>query len=121
MADLNNGYAYLEDIELYGPPNVALAEILIGPRMYGIVAEYIAKVLSHYVTVQGAHSKSFALMESVEAKIDIGGYKRDRWVGQISVGVEYALATEYGRHAYAPYAGNKNLRSSLYAVLPHHP
>lgn len=131
MAGLNVGYAYLEDIELYGPPNAALAEILIGAKMYAIVAEYTAKVLGNYVTRQSSSVKSTrhrkyrpagqSTLESLEMTVDIGGFKKDRWTGQITVGVEYALASEYGRKKYAPYAGNKNLREALYGVLPHRP
>jgi len=134
MADLSNGYAYLEDIELYGPPNRVLAEILKGPRLYGIVAEYTAKVLANYVArqggqpykdlkrqrYQGGHTPG-QLLESVEAQIDIGGFKRDRWVGQISVGVVYGGATEFGRKKYADYKGNRNLRQALHGVLPNNP
>lgn len=131
---LSAGYAYLEDIHLYGPPNEVLAEILIGPRMYSIVASYTAKVLSNYITRQGAEpykdlKRQYRagghppgqLLESVEAKIDIGGFKHDRWTGQISVGVVYGGAEEYGRKKYAEYAGNKNLRQALHGVLPHEP
>lgn len=130
----NQGYAVLEDIELYGPPNRVLAQILVGPRMYGIVAEYTARVLANYVTRQAAQPYKDTkrrkykgghlpgqLLESVEMQVDVGGYKRDRWVGQITVGVQYAGATEYGRKKYAEYPGNKNLRDALTGVLPHNP
>lgn len=122
MADLNNGYAYLEDIKLYGPPNRVLAEILIGPLMYNIVADYTAKVVSNVVTQYGKSGGSGTSVETMEATVDIGNsFKRDRWAGQITITTEYAQATQYGRHQYAPYAGKQYLTKALYGVLPHRP
>jgi hypothetical protein len=134
MAGLSTGWAYLEDIELYGPPNKALAQILLGPGMYAIVAGYTAKVVSNYVTRQsgerykdpkrqyraGGHPPG-ATLQSLEASVEIGGFRNDRWTGQISVGVVYAGAGEYGRKKYAPYAGTANLRQALHGVLPNSP
>ena len=124
-----------EDLHLYGPPNEALAKILLSPRMQSIVAQRLAKVLSVFLTLQaaepyqdpgrqyrqGGHPPG-QLMEQTTASVDIGparpGLVSDRWIGQITVGVVYAGAEFYGRHAYAEYAGNRNLQQALRAVFP---
>lgn len=133
-----SNYVTFESIDLYPYPNPALANILLGPRMQAIVAKNLAKVLSVFLTIQSAEPhkdpKRYArggqgfprdpgqLTEQTTASVDVGpampGLPSDRWVGQITVGVVYAGAEFYGRHAYAQYAGNRNLQQALRAVFP---
>ena len=127
---------YLEDVQIYGSAgpngvNPALAEILMSGRMQAVVAEYTLKVLSNFITRQaaqpykdwerqnrqGGHQPG-QLLENTETTVDIGGRKRDRWVGQITLGVVYGAATMAGRTKYAEYPGNRNLQQALHAVLP---
>jgi hypothetical protein len=124
-----------EDIKLYGPPNPALANILLSAKMQSIVAKNVAKVLTIFLNLQAAEpyqdpGRQFRagghppgqLMAQTSASVDVGsvfpGMPADRWVGQITVGVAYAGAEFYGRHAYAEYAGNRNLQQALRAVFP---
>lgn len=124
-----------EDLQLYGPPNPALQNILLGARMQRIVAKNVAKVLSVFLSLQAAEpyqdpGRQFRegghppgqLMEQTTASVDVGsaapGLPADRWVGQITVGVVYAGAEFYGRKAYHQYAGNRNLQQALRAVFP---
>lgn len=131
MADLNSGFAYIDEVKLYGPPNPALAAILVGTRLRSIVGSYTLMVAGQYMVRQGAMPyrdrgrqhragghRPGQSVENIEAGVDIGGFKKDRWVGQITIGVEYSGASEYGRKKYARYRGNSNLRESLGAVLP---
>jgi hypothetical protein len=101
--------------------NPALTAILLGPRMYAIVGDYTARVIANYIVRQNPHTISGDLIESVEGSVGIGGFMGDRWVGQVTVGVVYAGATEYGRKKYAQYRGNENLRAALHAVLKYEP
>lgn len=124
-----------EDINLYGPPNPALQNILLSGKMQTIVAKHVARVLSVFLTMQAAEpyqdpKRQFRagghppgqLMQQTTASVDIGsaapGLPADRWTGQITVGVVYAGAEFYGRNAYAEYAGNRNLQAALRAVFP---
>lgn len=132
---VSSNYLTFEDIELYPYPNPALANILLGAPMQAIVAKNLAKVLTVFLNLQaseiyrdpnrqyraGGHPPG-QLMAQTTASVDIGaafpGKAADRWTGQITVGVEYAGAEFYGRHAYAQYAGNRNLQQALRAVFP---
>ena len=118
----------------YPEPNPALTEILIGSRLQFIVAEWTAKVMASYVARIAPRSKSGEMLGSVDANVFIGGYKNDRWVGEITVGVEYAMADEFGRSDYelehgdfissggaytvGGYDGSGDLRGALYEHLP---
>lgn len=130
-----NSYLSFEDIRLYGPPNKALANILLSPGMQGIVADRLARVLSVFLSLQAAQpykdlTRQYRsgghppgqLMQETTASVDIGsaapGLAADRWTGQITVGVGYAGAEFYGRHSYNPYPGNRNLQQALRAVFP---
>ena len=114
-------YFYLE-------PNPALTEILMGPRLQAITAEWTAKVVTGYLTrLEGRGAGGGPLAGSVRAEVFIGGYKTDRWVGQIVVGgggVTYAAADEFGRsnpvegQNNSTYEGSHDLREALYAELP---
>ncbi|SHX07190.1 Uncharacterised protein [Mycobacteroides abscessus subsp. abscessus] len=114
----------------YKDPNPALAEILVGTRLHALTGEYTTKVAVNYVTSLEARPKQTsdrhpgAMSNAVSAEVFIGGYKTDRWIGQITVGVQYALADEMGRknptegqHG-SVYQGSGALRSALYAELP---
>lgn len=134
---VSSNYLTFEDIELYPYPNPALANILLGSRMQSIIAQGIAKILTVFLNLQaaevyqdpkrqyraGGHPPG-QLMAQTTASVDVGsaapGKPADRWTGQITVGVEYAGAEFYGRHAYAEYAGNRNLQQALHAVFPRH-
>lgn len=107
----------------YAEPNPALTEILIGPALQGITAEYTARVLAGFLALienrPRVRDKHPGLMGSMtRAEVFIGGNHGDRWVGQIVNEVEYASADEFGRDAYAPYEGHHDLRNALYAELP---
>lgn len=125
MADEDRLY-FLEDIDLYGKPdnNPALAEILLGERLTGIIAEYTSQVAANYVQRLGDRPRKGdqhpgRLASSVRAGVRIGGNRHDRVIGEVVVGAEYAAADEFGRHAYADYEGSHDLRAALYNVLPH--
>ncbi|QSM01070.1 hypothetical protein SEA_NANOSMITE_25 [Mycobacterium phage Nanosmite] len=119
---LYGGIAYF-----YKEPNPALTEILVGALVQTLVADYTAKVVANYMTRVSGRSDPEdpeSLAGSVRAEVFIGGFKTDRWVGEITVGVEYALADEFGRHSPAEgqhnstYEGSGDLRGALYAELP---
>jgi hypothetical protein len=124
---------FLEDIKFFGTrkTNPALAQILMSGRTQAVVADYTLRVLSHFVTRQGAQEykdwgrqfragghRPGQLLEQTSTTVDVGGADNDRWVGQITIGVVYGAATMSGRKAYAQYPGNKNLQEALHAVLP---
>lgn len=113
----------------YAKPNPALSEILLGERVQGLTAEWTAKVGFSYIAKLQARTKTDdrhpGLLEStVDANVFVGGYENDRWVGEITVGADYALADEFGRHMPAAgqhgstYEGHGDLRASLYENLP---
>lgn len=116
---------YLEDIKLYGPPNPALSEILKSARLRTIVAEKTAQVAAVYVNRITPRSKSGRLRDGVQADVLIGGFSKDRWVGEVRSTAEYAATDEFGRKNPAPgqrgsvYEGSHDLRDSLYSVLKH--
>lgn len=132
-----DSYLTFEDLNLYGPPNPALANILLSGRMQAIVAKGTVKVLSAFLVRQSTSQNPYKdpgraarsgghpegqLMEQTKAEVIVGparpGLPDDRWVGQITIGVVYAGASTYGRHAYAQYAGTRNLQQALYSVYP---
>ncbi|ABE67638.1 hypothetical protein Wildcat_33 [Mycobacterium phage Wildcat] len=131
MADLNSGYAYIEDLKLYGPPNKVLAQILVGNQMYNLVAEYVLKVAIHFTTKEarspyrdrtrqyrrGGHTPG-QQVRNMDYDVAMGN---DRWIGQITLREDYSGADQYGRKKYARYRGSQSLRESLHAVLPHQP
>lgn len=126
-----------EDIKFYGPPNPALANILLSGSMQAIVATNLAKVLSSFLIKQqqsqtpykdpgragraGGHPPG-QLIQETQAEVFVGparpGMASDRWVGQITIGVVYAGASTYGRKAYAQYSGTYNLQQALNGVFP---
>lgn len=133
----SNSSLGFEDIKLYPYPNPALANILLSGRMQSIIATGIAKVLSAFLVKQAQSQTPYKdpfrsgrqgghppgqLMEQTSAEVNVGaaapGLPADRWVGQITIGVVYAGASTYGRHAYAEYAGTYNLQQALYSVYP---
>lgn len=137
MAEVTTWALGFEDIKLYPYPNPALANILLGPAMKRIVAEYTIKVLTVYLVKQAASQTPYSdpgrqnragghapgqLIAETHASIDVGaaapGLPADRWCGTIEVPVVYGGATIYGRHAYAEYQGNRALQEALYTVLP---
>lgn len=109
---------------LYDYPNPALTEALIGPRLGEIVADWQLKVLATYVgrLADRPHigDKHPGAMAAAATALPprIGGYRGDRWIGEIVVEIEYASADEFGRDAYAPYEGHHDLREALYLNLP---
>lgn len=92
--------------------------------MAGIVYDYAKKVESVYISKLGSRS-SGALLSTVETSLPfIGGYKNDRYIGEVKVGSArrpYGAADEFGRTKYAQYDGSGDLRDSLHAVLPYTP
>lgn len=131
MAELSTGFAYIDKIDLYGPPNKVLAQILVSPRMHSIVAGYVMRVGIHFVTKEsgkpyrdrgrqyrrGGHTPGQQI-RNMNAAVVMGN---DRWVGQITLTEDYSAADQYGRKKYARYRGDQSLRESLHAVLPHRP
>jgi hypothetical protein len=133
----SNSSLGFEDLQFYGPPNPAFANILLSPRMQAIVATNLAKVLASFLVKQkqsqtpykdrgragraGGHPPG-QLMEETRAEVHVGsaapGLAADRWVGQITIGVVYAGASTYGRKAYAQYSGTYNLQQALNGVFP---
>ncbi|AER26074.1 hypothetical protein SSEA_SKINNY_22 [Mycobacterium phage Skinny] len=120
--NLYGGIAYF-----YQEPNPALSEILLSTDVEMLVASYTERVATNYIArVSGRSDPSdpTSLAGAVRASVFIGGYKNDRHVGEITVGVEYAMADEFGRHSPADgqnnstYEGSGDLRAALYAELP---
>lgn len=123
------------DIQIYGPPNPALTSILKGPQLENIVWNYTAKVAMTYrAQLEGRRGperrgKAGHLADTVNPHtISNGGYKRDRWVGEVTVGnaaLPYGAADEFGRHSptiyqrNSTYQGSNDLRTALYSVLPY--
>lgn len=113
----------------YPKPNPALSQILVGERLQATTAEWTAKVGFAYISKLQARTRTNdrhpSYMEStVDASVFVGGYENDRWVGEVRVGADYALADEWGRHTPAEgqhgstYEGHHDLRDSLYENLP---
>lgn len=113
----------------YPKPNPALTEILVGEPLQRTTAEWTAKVGFSFITKLQARTHTDDrhpgfLESTVDAHVFIGGYEDDRWVGEITVGADYALADEAGRHSPSPgqhgstYEGHHDLRDSLYENLP---
>lgn len=120
--EIEHGSYLLENVELLPYPNPAIAEFLLGDRLKAVVAEYTARVMTTYISrVEGRkkYKSGNELENSVRGDIFLGGFRTDRWVGQVVSTVEYAAADELGRTAYAPYEGHHDLRDSLYGVLGH--
>lgn len=126
--NLYRGVAYF-----YKESNPAQAEILRSPQMQAVVADYTSKVLAAYIGRIAPRSKSGRMLDSVNAEVFIGGFKNDRWVGEVRVEVEYAMADEFGRDEFdmehgdfasgasitvGGYEGSRDLRDALYGVLP---
>ena len=119
------------DVKLYGPPNKALAGILMGDRLAAIVGDYTQKVAETYKPMIAARAskdrpgKTGHLVDTVTAYMNPNdGHRNDRWVGVVSVGSEqspYGSADEYGRNRYAPYVGSSDLEDALRIHLPHKP
>lgn len=127
MAELSVEYGSyaLENIELFPAPNPAITEFLLGDRLQGVVAEYTAKVGASYVQRLGnrphkGDKHPGAIESTVDLSVFLGGYRTDRWVGEVTAGsaeFPYALADEEGRYAYNAYPGHHDLRDSLHNVL----
>lgn len=123
------------DVRLYGPPNKALAGILMGEKLAAIVGDYTVKVAETYKTMLGPRTTTGDqrvqkktnghLIDTVNAYMNPNdGERKDRWVGVVSVGspqIVYGQADEYGRNAYAPYRGSGQLEDALNIHLPFKP
>lgn len=127
------------DVKLYGPPNKAIGDILMGDRVAGIVGNYTKKVAATYSSMMqtratpdnsraGLRKKREGiphLYETVTAGVNPNdGYKGDRWIGEVSAGGgrnPYAQPDEYGRNQYAPYEGRNQLEEALRMHLRHSP
>lgn len=107
----------------YRPPNAALTKVLTGSRMNGIVSDAGAKVVAIFAgdiasRPHRAKVPQSETLENTRAEVKIGGYKNDRWVCDITVGVDYAAADHFGRKRFNPYQGSYALTTALYSVLP---
>lgn len=114
------------DVVTYGPPNRAVAELLMDNRLANIINDYTLMVMSNYRTMLEARSSTPPkLLGTLTASVNpYYGYRRDRWVGEVSVGSEqypYGGADEFGRNAYAPYRGSADLENALRMVLRDRP
>lgn len=81
-------------------PNPALAEVLIGERMRGIVEER-ANTAMMLAQAQVA-KRTGTLARSAHAGTEVGGVRNDRWIGTMTLGsaeAYYAASHEFGRHA----------------------
>lgn len=137
MAELVREYGsyYLEDprtgepgANLYPAPNPAISEFLLDDRLQAVVAEYTTRTGMNYIARLGnrpGRAKNVdehpgALAGTVRLTVFVGGYRADRWVGQVTVGddeIVYAMADEVGRHQYNPYPGHHDLRDALHDEL----
>lgn len=113
----------------YEEPNPALTEILIDGRVRDVVYEYTARVTVNYLTRLWSrkHYRDDHVGEleaGVRPEVFIGGYKSDRWIGEVVSEAVYAMADEEGRHTPAPgqnhsvTQGHHDLAGALYAELP---
>lgn len=122
------------DIVVYGPPNKAIAGILMGDKLAEIVGDYTVKVAETYKSMLGSRTRPDTrpskqgkghLIDTVTAYINPNdGLRKDRWVGVVSVGspeLPYGGADEYGRNKYAQYEGRDQLNDALRMHLPHKP
>lgn len=116
------------EVELYGPPNKALAGILMGDKLATIVGDYTKKVAATYqsmISTRSTGKPDGGLASTVRAMAHPNdGYRGDRWVGEVTVGDEdhpYGAADEYGRNKYAPYSGSNQLEDALRIHLPYKP
>ena len=119
---------YLEQVKIYPYPNPALTQVLVGPRLEDCVADYTAQVAQVYAQRLQARPRKDkrrrgdSMLSSMSAEVlPNNGYKNDRWVGEVRVGTQYALADELGRKKYAQYDGSGDLRESLHSILPFRP
>lgn len=122
------------DIVIYGPPNKALAGILMGDDMARIVGDYTVRVAETYKSMLGSRTREDNrpskqnkghLLDTVTAYMNPNdGYSKDRWVGVVQVGsaeLPYGGADEFGRNKYAQYWGSADLTEALRIHLPHKP
>jgi hypothetical protein len=84
--------------------------------MARLVSKFTRRVRDVYDTT--APLDHGTMIASTEIDVYIGGYDKKRWVGEVTVKVPYAMASERGRHAYKPYEGSNALENALYTVLP---
>lgn len=127
MAD-NFAYTY-HDVIIYPYPNPAITQILFDPRLRKVVADYTYKIEATYrqkllprTTSKRKANGGRHLVDTIGHYIGPGGYKNDRWIGEVTVGDgasnPYGAADEFGRNAFNPYEGAHQLRESLYTHLP---
>lgn len=122
------------DVWIYGPPNNAIAGILKSEEVGRIVGDYTVKVAETYKNLIAPRRSNDArpskqakghLIDTVTAYMNPNdGYKRDRWVGVVTVGsptLPYGAADEYGRNEYSQYPGSYDLVHALRMHLPHKP
>lgn len=125
----NTSRHQLVGITIFPYPNPALTQVLVGPRLQAIVADYTAKVAASYgqriaerPRKQRSDNRGPGLASSISAVVMPNeGYKKDRWVGQVTVGAQYAAADEFGRKKYNQYDGSGDLAAALYTTLPYRP
>ncbi len=79
----------LTDIKI-PQPNKALSAIMLSPNMELLMGIFGEEVVVRYRAKVA--KKTGLLMASAGAQAMIGGHKRDRWVGHVTVGGESAVA-----------------------------
>lgn len=88
----------MDDINL-PDPNPRLAQILLSSRMQGVVRSVTEVAKMKYQAIVAKRSRRLAA--SARVRLSIGGYKKDRWVGMLTVGegTAYGLAHEFGHRS----------------------
>ncbi len=88
----------MDDIHIPSP-NPALTAILKSPKMARIIRLKTEYAKARYRAIVAKRSRRLAA--SARVKLTIGGYKSDRWVGQLIVGegLEYGASHEFGHQA----------------------
>lgn len=88
----------MDDIHI-PKPNPALTAILKSPKMARIVRLKTEYAKTRYRAIVAKRSRRLAA--SARVKLSIGGYKNDRWVGQLIVGegLKYGASHEFGHVA----------------------
>ncbi|ATN93983.1 neck protein [Mycobacterium phage Kumao] len=112
------------EVDIYPDPNPALTAILVGPELKAAVIDKTHQVVAVYTQKLANRPRKGDrhpgnMLRHTKGVVDIGGYRKDRWVGEVSVKTAYAAADELGRKQYNPYQGSHDLQESLYSVLPY--
>lgn len=95
------------------PGSTDMARVLRGPAMRAAMWRQARRVRSAYASL--APRDSGSLSQSVTATTEIGGARRDRAVGVVTVSAPYAAAVEFGNRRTGG-RGSHPLRRALRSV-----